>query len=134
MWRTADGIVHRNRGTPGYFIDASLRDRVDRLRDEEKVALYYQLSAVATRYLNEASASASIDSEVEARFDGLWLPDEFRLVDTSDDFLDLVVNQTDLVPDRWQVEFSSLLPDYLLDTGPSWRRWKKIARKLRLQR
>jgi hypothetical protein len=131
MWRTDDGVVHVNRiASPGSYIESSLRRRLDQLADEEKVALYYEIGAQVTE-LTDQLFSAPFDPLIERSFETAWLPDEYQLVD--DDgaaFSVLVSNQALTTPERWRLELVSLVPDYLLDTGPKWRKWKRIMKKI----
>ena len=131
MWRTDDGIVHVNRiASPGAYIESSLRRRLDRLSDVEKVSLYYEIGAQASQ-LSDQFFSAAFDPLIERSFEGARLPDEYQLVDEEGAALAVLVShQARTTPERWRLELVSLVPDYLLDTGPKWRKWKRIMKKL----
>jgi len=131
MWRTDDGVVHVNRiASPGAYIEPSLRSRLNRLTDEEKVALYYEIGAQASE-LSEQLFAAPFDPVVEQSFEAAWLPDEYQLVDDEDAAVAVLVsNQALTTPERWRLELVCLVPDYLLDTGPKWRKWKRIMKKI----
>jgi hypothetical protein len=131
MWRTDEGVVHVNRiASPGAYIQSSLRRRLDQLADDEKVSLYYEIGAQASE-LTEQLFSAPFDPLIERSFEEAWLPDEYQLVDDEGaELAALVSNQALMTPERWRLELVSLVSDYLFDTGPKWRKWKRIMKKL----
>lgn len=71
-------------------------------------------------------------SAEEQEYEGLVLPDDFKLdTDTGGgDLMDAITAVVTRTPLRWRLELADLVPQYVADYGPRWRKYKKLVRAL----
>lgn len=130
MWLSSDGTFNTVRVDPKYFLSKRLRRDIDDMSDMEKVRLDID---VRSQRESVIQAIMSVPYSAEERdFEGLVLPDEFQI-----DLAGVGVNLTDAImtvvastPLRWRLERADLIPQYVADYGPSWRKYKKLVRAI----